>query len=353
MNLFKDILKDSETLIVDEIALDFDYVPKIIKHRENEQQYIATCIKPLLQGRNGKNLFVFGSPGIGKTCAIKWIIRDLENETDSVLPIYINCWKTETSYKIINEICRQVGYKFTLNKKTDELIRDISTLLNKKSAVIIFDEVDKLLEQGILYSLLEDIYKKTIILITNNSNLLNEMDQRVKSRLLAESLEFKPYNKEETKSILKERRDYAFVKGIWDEEAFNLIVDKAYSLNDMRTGLHLMRESALIAENNSSKTIKKEFIEDAIKKLGDFKINEKTFEEKENVILDLIKLNSGKKIKELHDLFISNGNEMPYRTFFDKIKKLEKTGLIVTKELEGPGKSTIVNYSSNKKLDEF
>ncbi|MBU0930106.1 MAG: hypothetical protein KJ623_03465, partial [Nanoarchaeota archaeon] len=61
--------------------------------------------------------------------------------------------------------------------------------------------------------------------------------------------------------------------------------------------------------------------------------------------------NSGKKLKELHELFINSGTEIPYRTFFDKIKKLEKNGFISTKELEGAGKSTIVSY--NKKLDEF
>ena len=102
MNLFKDMLGNSESLIVDEIALDFEYIPKILKHRENEQRYVADCIKPLLQGRNGKNLLVFGKSGVGKTAAIKWVLRDLENETGSVIPVYINCWKTETSYKIIN-----------------------------------------------------------------------------------------------------------------------------------------------------------------------------------------------------------------------------------------------------------
>ncbi|MBU0929735.1 MAG: AAA family ATPase, partial [Nanoarchaeota archaeon] len=299
MSLFKDMLKDSESLIIDEIALDFDYVPKIIKHRENEQQYIATCIKPLLQERNGKNLFIFGSPGIGKTLAIKHILRDMENETDSVIPIYINCWKTDTNYKIVNEICKQINYKFVLNKKTDELIRDVCSIINKKSAVIIFDEVDKLAEQGIIYSLLEDIYKKTMILVTNNKNFLSDIDPRIKSRLIPELLEFKPYNKEETKSILIDRRDHAFVKDIWDEDSFNMIVDKAFELNDIRGGLYLMKEAAVIAENNSSRTIKKEFIENAVKKLVDFKSNDNSFDEKEKIIIELVKNNSGKKLKEL------------------------------------------------------
>ncbi|MBS3154993.1 AAA family ATPase [Candidatus Woesearchaeota archaeon] len=350
MSLFKDMLKDSESLFVDEIALDFDYIPKILKCRENEQQYVATCIKPLFQGRNGKNLFIYGSPGVGKTVAIKCVLRDLENETDDIIPIYINCWKTDTSYKIINEICKQINYKFVFNKKTDELIRDACNIINKKSTVIVLDEIDKIAEQGIIYSLLEDIYKKTIILITNNHNFLSDVDPRIKSRLIPDLLEFKPYNKEETRSILKERRDHAFVPGIWDEESFNLIVNKSYELNDIRSGLYLMRESANIAESNSSRIIKKEFIEKSINKLVDFKSKD-NFDDKEKLILELIKNNSGKKLKELHELFINSGMEIPYRTFFDKIKKLEKADVIYTKEMEGPGKSTIVTY--NKKVNEF
>jgi len=351
MNIFKDVLKDSESLIVDEIALDFEYIPKILKHRENEQKYVAECIKPLVQGRNGKNLFISGKSGIGKTAAVRWVLRDLENETEAVIPLYINCWKTETSYKIINEICRQINYKYVVNKKTDELIRDVSKILNKKAVVFVFDEVDKLIDQGIIYSLVEDIYKKTIILITNSKNFLNEIDPRIRSRLLLESMEFKPYNREETMSILKERRDYALVNGVFNEEDFNIIADKSFELGDIRIGLHLIKEAVTIAENNSCKNIKKEFIEEAINKVDNLKTD--NLDEKEKLIVNLIKLNSGKRLKELHDLFINNGNDIPYRTFFDKIKKLEKNGIISTKELEGPGKATIVNYNENKKLDEF
>ncbi|MBS3163224.1 AAA family ATPase [Candidatus Woesearchaeota archaeon] len=353
MSLFKDVLKDSESLIIDEIALDFEYIPKILKHRENEQKYVAECIKPLLQERNGKNLFIFGKSGVGKTAAIKWILRDLENETD-VIPVYINCWKTETNYKIINEICRQIGYKYVLNKKTDELIRDVSKILNKKSAVLVFDEVDKLIEQGVIYSLVEDIYKKTIILITNNKDFLSHIDQRVRSRLILESLEFKPYNKEETRSILKERTDYALVKDVFDDASFNLIADRAFELGDIRTGLHLIREAVMIAENNSCKNVKKEFIEEAIKKLDDFKVKDNDLDAREKLMIELVKLNPGKNIKELHTIFTTSGDEIPYRTFFEKIKKLEKKGALTTKETEGTaGKATIVGCNENKKIDEF
>ena len=67
MGLFDAMLGADETLFKNEIALSFDYIPKILPYREEKQKAIAACIKPLLQQRNGRNAFVFGTPGIGKT----------------------------------------------------------------------------------------------------------------------------------------------------------------------------------------------------------------------------------------------------------------------------------------------
>ena len=47
MAVFDKILKHGESIIKDELVLDYEYLPKIIKYRENEQAYIANCIKPL------------------------------------------------------------------------------------------------------------------------------------------------------------------------------------------------------------------------------------------------------------------------------------------------------------------
>ena len=86
MALFKDMLHSDESLFRDEEALNYDFIPKILKYRENQQRHVATCIKPLFSERAGKNCFVSGAPGIGKTAAIRWVLRDLEEETDDIKP---------------------------------------------------------------------------------------------------------------------------------------------------------------------------------------------------------------------------------------------------------------------------
>ena len=139
MSLFKDMLRSGETIFRDTIALDYDYQPKLLKYRENEQRRFATAIKPLLENRNGRNVFVYGAPGIGKTTACKHVLRELEEETDEVATIYINCWKENTTYKIFYKLCEDLGYQFIQNKKPTALFVLIKTKLNKKSAVFITD----------------------------------------------------------------------------------------------------------------------------------------------------------------------------------------------------------------------
>ena len=133
MGRFNNFLSSDETVFKNHVALDYDFVPKVIKFRESEQQSIANCVKPMLHGRSGRNLIISGTPGIGKTVAVKKIFEEIEEDTDQIIPIYVNCWKVNTTYKIMIEICHQLGYRFTQNKKTTELIQIAINLMNKSN----------------------------------------------------------------------------------------------------------------------------------------------------------------------------------------------------------------------------
>jgi cell division control protein 6 len=78
MSLFKDVLGAGESLFKNEESLDPEWVPKLLPHREMQQKAVANALKPLLQDRNGRNVFIFGAPGIGKTAATRVVLRDLE-----------------------------------------------------------------------------------------------------------------------------------------------------------------------------------------------------------------------------------------------------------------------------------
>lgn len=351
MGLFDNMLKDGESLIKNEDALDFEFLPKVLPFREKEQRFIASCIKPLFQKRNGRNVVMHGPPGIGKTAAAKHVVREIEEQTDEIYPIYINCWQNNTTYKVMVEICEHLGYRLVQNKKTVDLYKVVASMINKKTAVFIFDEIDKAEDTDFLYFILEDIYKKSIILITNFKEWIATLDSRIKSRLMPELLEFKQYNEHETKEILKQRSGFAFPEGVWEDAAFNRLAKKTFELKDIRTGLFIMRESALIAEDQSKKKIELADVEKTVARLDDFTIKRSAdLEDDAKFILSIVKSNSGKKIGDLYKLYQDRGGKHTYKTFQRKIADLDKNKFISTKKQKGSGGNTTI---VEKKLTDY
>ncbi len=356
MGLFDNILRSDQTLIRNPEALEYEFLPKILPYRELEQRKIAALIHPLLSGSNGRNGFVFGSPGIGKSAATRAVLRDLEDETEDVITVYINCWNKNTTYKILLEMCECLDYKFTQNKRTEELFKVVKQLLNRKPAVFVFDEIDKMEDFDFLYSIIEEIYKKSIVLLTNYKDWLTGLDERIRSRLLPEMIEFREYTTAETKGILDERKRAAFYQNVWEDEAFDAIVAKTAEIKDIRTGIHLLKESAVIAESNSSKKITGSHAHEAVKRVAEFHAkNEQELDLDEQKILDLVKKHSGSKIGDLFRIYGEGGGHQTYKTFQRRIEKLEKGSYISTKKTEGgkDGNTTMVSFGQIKRLTEF
>ncbi|MEK6886711.1 MAG: AAA family ATPase [Nanoarchaeota archaeon] len=359
MGMFNDILRSDETIFKNVIALDYDYIPKSLPFREEKQKYMALCINPLFQERSGRNLFIHGPPGIGKTVACRHVLKELEEEYDEVEPIYINCWEKNSSFKIMMEICERLGYKFTHNKKTDELFGIVKEMLNKKSVVFVFDEIDKAEDYDFLYWILEQIYKKSIFLITNYKEWLLNLDERIKSRLNAEIMGFSPYTLPETREIMRQRVEYAFKDDVVLHDAFEATVKKTYDMQDLRKGLYLLREAGNLAEDKSVRKITMEQIGTALRKLDEFTINkEEGLDSDTKVILEIIKKNNEAKTGELYKIYTKNGGISSQKTFTRKLKDLEKGKFItVEKVMGGPeGTTTIISLASKdkeRKLTEF
>ena len=351
MGLFDNVLHSGQSLIRNEVALDYEFLPKILPFRENEQRYLAECIRPLLQKRSGRNVLIHGPPGIGKTAATKAVLRDLEETTDEVKVAYVNCWQANTTYKILIDVCDQLGYKFTQNKNTGELVKVIASICNRSAAILVFDEVDKVEEFDFLYHLLTDVYNKAIFLITNYKSWLLELDERVKSRLTPELVEFRQYNPSETREILLQRAEAAFVPGVWTDEAFNMAAVKAAEFRDVRSGLFLMKNAALEAESKASKRIELSHVQAAVTRMEDFFTKHREeLEDETRRILDVVRDNSGRRIGELHLIYQRLGGTCSYKTFQRKINHLEQNRFIATEKSGGGagGNTTIV-----KRLSEY
>lgn len=257
-----------DSIFINPEALEQTYLPRLLPYREEQHKYIAECIKPLFNGRNGTNLLIVGAPGIGKTACVRFILRKLMEETDNIMPVYINCWKKDTTAKIISEMAKALDIK-TLEKITpDELFDRIILRLNKYSGVVFaFDEIDKVKDFDFLYRIIEDVPHKTIFLITNVSEWVAKIDRRLTSRLILDNLEFKSYNFEETRGIIHERMKFAFAPDCWEYEAFENVTKKTFKSKDIRTGLFLMKIAGESAEQRGADKVETRDVEKATKKI--------------------------------------------------------------------------------------
>jgi cell division control protein 6 len=353
MGLYDDLLKGGESLFKNEYALEYSFLPKNVPFRESQQKYLASCIKPLLMEHNGRNVLVHGPPGVGKTVALKHLLSELDESNelnDKIFPIYINCWHKNTTYKVVLELCDQVGYAFVQNKNTEDLFKIVTQILNKKSSVIVFDEVDKAEDTDFLYILAETLFRKTMFLVTNYKSWLLELDDRIRSRLMLEQIEFPNYDEREIEGILRERIPYAFNVACVEDDALKIISEKAAELKDLRIGLFLLRESTLIAEEKSSKCINADHATLALGKIDQFTIKSTDeLDDESKLILKMVREYSGKKIGDLFKTYEKAGGRSSYKTFQRKITKLEEGRFVSLERTHAGGNTTIVN----KKLTEY
>lgn len=355
MGLFDDVLPHGESLFKNENALDYEFLPKVLPFREGEQRTIAAAIAPLLQERNGRNLLIHGPPGIGKSAAARHVLRELEEEHDDELHIiYLNCWQVDTSYKVYLEMCDQVGFKFTQNKNTTELLKTLATICNKSAAVIVFDEIDKAADFDFLYSILQEFLKKSIILITNYKSWLIELDERIKSRLTPELVQFRQYNERETREILKQRLDYAFVPGVWDDGAFEAVAKRASAAKDIRTGLYVLKKAAEKAEADAAKRITTEHVTAALATMDEFTIKSSAdLNDEERFIYEIVKQHDGKKIGDLYNQYKRDGGKASYKTFQRKIAALDEGNFISLERQTGEGGNTTLIHRRARKLSDY
>jgi len=344
MAFFDDMLKGNESLFKDESVLDYDYLPKLLPYRENQQAYIADCIKPLAAARPGKSLLIRGAPGIGKTSCVKFVFRELEEATDDIRPIFINCWKKQTTSTILAEVATKLGAVAAQSKNNEELWEQIYKGLSRvKGIAIALDEIDKAKEYDFLYQIVENVKKFTLLMITNDMDFLANMDQRIRSRLVVEELEFPAYKRAEVSGILEERKKYAFVPSSWTKEAFDLVVDKCYSRGDMRVGLVIMREAGRLAEKEASRKITVGHVMKCKASILD--VQASNLDEREKKVLEVIRKNKGIESGKLAEKLKAADLDLPESTLRRILQKLDKAGYIFREQAQtDTGGNTMRHY---------
>ncbi|HDQ59741.1 MAG TPA: AAA family ATPase [Candidatus Woesearchaeota archaeon] len=335
-------------IIKNEDILGYEYVPKKLPYREGQIDEIADAMKPMLNGSKGTNLFITGAPGIGKTASLKWILNELDDHTDNIIPIYINCWNHRTKYFIFTEIAGKLKVSFTMGKSAEHILQNIKFKLKNKGVVFVFDEIDKVEDSDFLYQIVSMFPMSCIILVSNSSDYLLKIEPRIKSRLMARTMNFKPYTLDEIQGILKERQKLGLRANSLDPQHLRQIAVVTHGREDVRVGLFLLKESAKSAEKSGRRKIIEEDIKELIKQLDCVVIgNTEKLSQDESMILEAVKARNGNVSGEVYDKYKDLGGELSYRSFKRYVKRMSLLDILKTEETGSgfKGKSTIISLN--------
>ncbi len=267
-------------------ALQSNYTPKKIFHREDQIKQIANILAPCLRKERPSNIFIYGKTGTGKTLTAKQVTEGLQKTAkERELPvkiIYINCKLkkvADTEYRLFAQLIREFGKSIpSTGLPTDDVYTMFYNILDKEKLmlILVLDEIDQLVGKAgdeILYNItrVNTELKKSQISVVGISNDLiftDTLDPRVKSSLSEEEIVFPPYNALQIQEILKDRASQAFYTNAVEQG----VIEKcaAYAARehgDARRALELLRVAGELAERSNKEKIIMQNIDDAEKKI--------------------------------------------------------------------------------------
>ncbi|MGC8993605.1 MAG: Cdc6/Cdc18 family protein [Candidatus Aenigmatarchaeota archaeon] len=297
------------SVIKNEEVLSPEYLPANLPHREGQIKLLADNLSLLLKNKKPPNIFIHGKSGVGKTAVSKYVLREFENYS-GIKSIYINCWQYNTTFAILSEIGLRINAFISRRgwAKDEIFNRIIQQLENQKiNLIVVLDEVDQLIkrDQSILYDLLriENYTKQKVglVFISNDKFAFKDVEDRIKSSLNLEEIEFKPYTFLEMKDIVEDRLKNAFVA--YENGVSALVASKAAEKGDVRIALQILLKAGRRAKDKLTLEDVKAVLREEMENPKE-KASENFLSDKEKLLLSI--LEKPKNTEQLYEELLKN-----------------------------------------------
>jgi len=240
--------------------------------REAELRAIAACLSGVFECGVGRNVFVYGKPGTGKTFCVRYVLDRVRAFVElkglDVLVVYVNAGKTRGPYFTLLEVVRAVGvdapssgWQFSRLKEEFERVKA------DKPIIIAIDEFESLIfkQREPLVYYLNRQPKVTLILISNKFEDIAGLPERAKSTLQALPVKFDSYNVDVAKKILMERIEKAFQPDAIEEKHIDWLAEVASKVGDIRVCFNILLTAGLLAESEGKTKLEQEHFLNATK----------------------------------------------------------------------------------------
>ena len=261
---FSDLFKDSAVFANREV-LSPHYMPENLPFREKQIESIVKYMTPSLRGERGRNLFVYGKTGTGKTSCVKHVVDKIKDLPTKARVSYINCRIYNSRYRVLYKITSD--YLPVYAKRGYGLVDIYERIINwveedAKILIVVLDEIDVVKDlDDLIYTLTRansDIKSGGIMIVgvSNKISFKEDLDPRSLSTLYENELVFPPYNSNELALILKERAEKGFKKGAIDQAVINLAAAiSAKDSGDARLALKVLSKAGELADERGDGVI--------------------------------------------------------------------------------------------------
>ncbi|MGB9732860.1 MAG: Cdc6/Cdc18 family protein [Candidatus Micrarchaeia archaeon] len=382
--IFENLMKES-SIFANRDALSPHYMPSSLLFREKQIDSIVKYLTPSLKGERGRNLFIYGKTGTGKTSCMKYVIEKVKEIPSVKAKIsYVNCRIYNSRYRVLSKIVNDHLPSYA--KRGYGIVDIYERIINwieedGKILIVVLDEIDVVKDlDDLIYTLTRansDIKSGgvTIVGISNKISFKEELDPRSISTLYENELVFPPYNSTELAAILKQRAEISFKPGVIDDSSINLAAAiAAKDSGDARLALKILSKAGEIAEERNLTKITPKEINEAAKSADEEVAYElvSTLPEHQKLVIYAISLLTmqGSKYKklvdgtesylfsgEVYDKYVAICNSIgkepkSSRWYRNYIQDLEMQGLITTYEsgkgIRGHTKLIKLSYSSER-----
>lgn len=272
----KDILMHDETLIKNEEVFNPEYTPERFGFRDSQLKQLSLYLKPALKSGNPVNALILGPCGTGKTTSVKMVFDNVKASSEKIVPVYINCQFNATPFQTFAQIYRTVIGRtppetgVSLSRIQNEIMKKLQR--EKKSLVVALDDIDHLFYDKYANEILYDIlraHEKFEGVRTGVFGILSDNEFRfvlatqVHTIFNPSEVFFPPYTRTQTFNILADRVKEGLMGRVLSDELLDYITDITMEAGDLRVGIELVHRSALEAEADASRKVKKEHVDRA------------------------------------------------------------------------------------------